>query len=623
MKNYTKLKKIFQDDPETLASLEHQEKMELLGELASKEVETVKIEGLEMIKGDKGEPGEKGDQGERGLTGLQGEIGPQGEPGNKGDRGFTGNDGKDGKDGKDGSPDTPKQIAEKLNTLKEVLEIEVLKGYESSDDIIKKIKKQGLEMRDVKGLPLNLMELLHGGGITNIYNGSTLVTNSGTSLNFTGSGVSSVTNINGAVTVDITGGGGSPAGSIYEVQTNDGAGNFAADAKFSYNPTTDILTVGDKIAAHSSLDLTITTSAGTFLMKFGEAGGQQTTWYGNLKFNSGTASTILSLDGSKNITSLSTATYPSLTELAYVKGATSNIQTQINAGKMRIGNSVEAANNNNVLFTDGTGKLAQNNGYFQYTDQQLLVTADNGNTPLRVFQNSGQYLTEWYSGTTFTTSKYVMVDEDLTAGYAADVGSWGLGYKWFEIKYDEPDDAWGKVLYKSLDTYIRSPNYPVEGTMDMSFDTGNGGFLAGDILGIGDNLILQIGSSQVVFGNYSNTNFFLDDAVGNISYSFGGSPYIDFNADGMSLGVAGLGIKIKEGTNATMGIATLVAGTVTVNTTKVTANSRIFLTRQTTAGTLGTSVNVTARTAGTSFTITSQGSVLDTSTVAWQIVEPA
>jgi hypothetical protein len=79
---------------------------------------------------------------------------------------------------------------------------------------------------------------------------------------------------------------------------------------------------------------------------------------------------------------------------------------------------------------------------------------------------------------------------------------------------------------------------------------------------------------------------------------------------------------VKEGTNATMGLATLVAGVAVVNTTAVTANSRIFLTRQTTAGTLGTSVDVTARTAGTSFTITSNGSVLDTSTVAWIIYEP-
>ncbi|HQK38540.1 MAG TPA: hypothetical protein PLO52_00320 [Flavobacterium alvei] len=94
-----------------------------------------------------------------------------------------------------------------------------------------------------------------------------------------------------------------------------------------------------------------------------------------------------------------------------------------------------------------------------------------------------------------------------------------------------------------------------------------------------------------------------------------------FDGD-VKLNDAGNGLYIKEGTNATMGVATLVAGTVTVNTTKVTANSRIFLTVN--GGTL-TNVGaqyVSARTAGTSFTITSLN-VLDTSQTAWMIVEPA
>ena len=43
-----------------------------------------------------------------------------------------------------------------------------------------------------------------------------------------------------------------------------------------------------------------------------------------------TASQILALDASGNIQSLAVATYPSLTELSYVKGITSAIQTQIN-----------------------------------------------------------------------------------------------------------------------------------------------------------------------------------------------------------------------------------------------------------------------------------------------------
>jgi hypothetical protein len=44
-----------------------------------------------------------------------------------------------------------------------------------------------------------------------------------------------------------------------------------------------------------------------------------------------TASQIVITDASKNLISATTATYPSLTELSYVKGVTSAIQTQLNA----------------------------------------------------------------------------------------------------------------------------------------------------------------------------------------------------------------------------------------------------------------------------------------------------
>lgn len=84
---------------------------------------------------------------------------------------------------------------------------------------------------------------------------------------------------------------------------------------------------------------------------------------------------------------------------------------------------------------------------------------------------------------------------------------------------------------------------------------------------------------------------------------------------------AGKGLKIKEGTNAKMGMATLSSGAATVNTTAVTANTRIFLTVQTAGGTQGF-LRISARVANTSFTITST-SATETSTVAWLLVEPA
>lgn len=91
----------------------------------------------------------------------------------------------------------------------------------------------------------------------------------------------------------------------------------------------------------------------------------------------------------------------------------------------------------------------------------------------------------------------------------------------------------------------------------------------------------------------------------------------------LTVETAGKGLKVKEGTNATMGVATLVAGTVTVNTTAVAANSRIFLSAQNTAGVaLHGELTVSARVAGTSFTILSTNGG-DVRQVAWLILAPA
>jgi hypothetical protein len=79
------------------------------------------------------------------------------------------------------------------------------------------------------------------------------------------------------------------------------------------------------------------------------------------------------------------------------------------------------------------------------------------------------------------------------------------------------------------------------------------------------------------------------------------------------------GISLDEGTNKTMGVVTLSSGTATVNTTKVTSVSRIYLTSQ--SGATVASYRISARSAGTSFTITSS-SGSDTNVIAWHIIEP-
>ena len=72
-----------------------------------------------------------------------------------------------------------------------------------------------------------------------------------------------------------------------------------------------------------------------------------------------TASEILITDGSKNIVSAAVATYPSLTELTYVKGVTSAIQTQLGAkASTALDNLASVAINTTLVSdTDNTDSL--------------------------------------------------------------------------------------------------------------------------------------------------------------------------------------------------------------------------------------------------------------------------
>lgn len=107
----------------------------------------------------------------------------------------------------------------------------------------------------------------------------------------------------------------------------------------------------------------------------------------------------------------------------------------------------------------------------------------------------------------------------------------------------------------------------------------------------------------------------------------GGEPYVRGTGTGtarwfddLDVNNPGRGVRVAEGANAKQGTATLVAGSVVVANTSVTANSRIFLTSQADGGAPGF-LRVSARVAGTSFTVTSSSGT-DTSTFAYEMFEP-
>jgi len=178
----------------------------------------------------------------------------------------------------------------------------------------------------------------------------------------------------------------SPAGSDTEVQFNDG-GAFGADSGLTYNKTTNTLTTdvykGDTVQADSSAGLAVKSSSGSDVALFGAGGGQNATFYDGVKLDASTASRILGTDASKNVTALDTATYPSLTELSYVKGVTSAIQTQLDNRPVLI-SSATASSSATIDFT-------LPNGYnsFEIKCIGLIPVTDNVGFWVRVSTDGG------------------------------------------------------------------------------------------------------------------------------------------------------------------------------------------------------------------------------------------
>lgn len=108
---------------------------------------------------------------------------------------------------------------------------------------------------------------------------------------------------------------------------------------------------GSAVQANSSAGGELRTNGGTVALHWASGGSANGTLYGGWNYDNATADTIASFGASKTLTSLALATYPSLTELSYVKGVTSAIQTQL-SGKQATGNYI----------TDLTGDVTATGG---------------------------------------------------------------------------------------------------------------------------------------------------------------------------------------------------------------------------------------------------------------------
>lgn len=152
--------------------------------------------------------------------------------------------------------------------------------------------------------------------------------------------------VTGRLLTDVSGGGSGTVTSVSVVSANGFAGTVAtATTTPAITLTTTITGIlkGDGTAVSAATDGTDYLSSTTGL-KLNQTSAQTITNDTPI-FNTLTASELVATTAAKKLQSLAVATYPSLTEISYVKGVTSSLQTQLNAKQATItfGTGVQTA----------------------------------------------------------------------------------------------------------------------------------------------------------------------------------------------------------------------------------------------------------------------------------------
>lgn len=131
--------------------------------------------------------------------------------------------------------------------------------------------------------------------------------------------------------------------------------------------------------------------------------------------------------------------------------------------------------------------------------------------------------------------------------------------------------------------------------------------------------VLRIDAADRILLGSPAFNHSVDVTNGDLNVSDGN---LNVAAGDVNIASADHGLRMTEGGPAArVGVVTLNAGTATVMTTAVTANSRIFLTPQQDGSVTAGYMRVSSRAPGFAFVITSSKST-DNSAVAWFIIEP-
>jgi hypothetical protein len=193
-----------------------------------------------------------------------------------------------------------------------------------------------------------------------------------------GGGGGSVNSVNAGINISVTGTATDPiinslsdrykTTSTTSNSVSNGSKSFTIGTNLSYIPLQEILVVYDA-SNHMQGEVTsYNSSTGALVVEIKNhtGSGTYTAWVLNLDgtpvdalTGTGTANEIAYFTATRVLSSLAVATYPSLTELSYVKGVTSAIQTQMNGKQDTLvsGTNIKTINGASVL---GSGNLALN-----------------------------------------------------------------------------------------------------------------------------------------------------------------------------------------------------------------------------------------------------------------------
>ena len=217
----------------------------------------------------------------------------------------------------------------------------------------------------------------------------------------------------------------------------------------------------------------------------------------------GTADEIAYFNSATTVASLTTATYPSLTELSYVKGVTSAIQTQLNAKQAAI-----TAADTRVLFADGANNPAGDAGFtWDKTTDTLTLGIEATTSTLRppsasTLNADGGSLTIKAGSKNGAGNDGVIIIEDAVGSNSLTVGTDGV-------------EVLGKLIPSSSTTDLGvSGNgfrtlYFVGGSLSVDFG-------AGDVTITHSANTLTLGGGNLAISNLTASEIVITDASKNI-----------------------------------------------------------------------------------------------------------